>query len=171
MARHDCTPRCLNVAALSLVLVLASSATVVAQVPERMHYQGYLTTTSGDPIECLDPATCSEPVDMTFRIYSDANADALLWEEDHLEVVVVGGVFNVTLGSEVPITPDLLAGPAFLGVEINGNEELEPRQELVSAAFSLRCVEALNAAKLGGVEAEGYATDATAESLQDQVAV
>jgi hypothetical protein len=110
---------------------------------------------------------------MTFRIYSDPIADALLWEEDHLDVIVVGGVFSVMLGGEIAITPDLLEGPAFLGVEINGNEELEPRQELVSTAFSLRCVEALNAAKLGGVEAEGYVTNAAADAtelaLQSQI--
>jgi hypothetical protein len=79
-----------------LATLLWSLSIAEAQVPQRMHYQGYLTLANGDPVECADPATCSAPVDLTFRIYSDANADALLWEEDHLEVIVVGGVFNVT---------------------------------------------------------------------------
>ena len=121
---------------LALSLLLIASATQ-AQVPERMHYQGQLTLANGDLVECADPATCSQPIDLTFRIYSDPVADALLWEEDHLGVVVLGGTFNVTLGSSVPLTPDLLEGPAFLGVEVNGSEELQPRQELVSAAFAM----------------------------------
>ena len=158
-----------------LLMALAHNAS--AQVPERMHYQGQLTLANGDLVECADPAPCSQPIALTFRIYSDPVADALLWEEDHLGVVVLGGTFNVTLGSSVPLTPDLLEGPAFLGVEVNGNEELQPRQELVSAAFAMRCHEALNAASLGGVPANGFLTadavndaiDASTTSLQEQI--
>jgi len=161
-----------TIAAMALL-----SVTAEAQVPERMHYQGFLTTASGIPIDCLDPATCSQPIELTFRIYSDPVADALLWEEDHLGVIVNGGVFNVTLGSSVPLTPDLLEGPAFLGIEVNGNEELQPRQELVSAAFALRCQEALNAGSLGGVPAGDFLTetevngaiDTATTPLQDQL--
>ena len=72
---------------------------------------------------------------------------------DQLGVVVTGGVFNVILGSIEPLTPDVFSGPSFLGIEINGNEELEPRQEIVSSAFALRCAEALNAQLLGGLGA------------------
>jgi len=131
-----------------------------------MHYQGFLTTASGVPIECLDPATCDEPIDITFRIYADPVADALLWEEDQLGVVVTGGVFNVILGSTDPLTPDLFAGPAFLGVEVNGNEELKPRQEIVSTAFALRCAEALNAQQLGGLTPEDYVKTSDVGLLQ-----
>jgi hypothetical protein len=150
-----------------LVTLLWSLPIAEAQVPERMHYQGFLTLVNGDPVECADPATCSEPVDMTFRIYSDANADALLWEEDPLDVSVVGGVFSVMLGSEVPITPDLLEGPAFLGVEVSGNAELQPRQQLVSPAFALRCTEAENALKLGEIDAASHVTGATASATEE----
>jgi hypothetical protein len=121
-----------------------------------MHYQGFLTTATGIPVECLDPATCDEPVDLTFRIYADPVADVLLWEEDVLGVVVTGGLFNVILGETDPLTPDIFNGPAFIGVEVNGNEELKPRQEVVSAAFALRCAEALNAQLLGGLPADDY---------------
>ena len=149
-------------------------STALAEIPQRMHYQGYLTLAGGEPVECADPTTCSQPIDLTFRIYSDPIADALLWEEDHLNVIVVGGMFNVMLGEEVPITPDLLAGPAFLGVEVNGNEELEPRQELVSTGRAMHCAQALDAAKLGGVAASGYVNTAdftvAVEALEAKIA-
>ena len=79
----------LAVACAALLLMSASAA--FGEIPQRMHYQGYLALANGEPVDCLDPATCSQPVDLTFRIYSDATADALLWEEDHLGVVVMGG--------------------------------------------------------------------------------
>ena len=83
---------------LGALALLLLPCLATAQVPERMHYQGFLTTASGIPIECIDPATCDSPVDLTFRIYADPIADVLLWEEDVLGVVVIGGSFNVTLG-------------------------------------------------------------------------
>ena len=158
----------------SCVLIMGHSTTAWAQIPERMHYQGYLTFANGLPVECLDPATCQQPVDLTVRLYSDPLADALLWEEDHLGVVVVGGVVNVPLGENVPITPDLREGPAFLGIEVNGNEEMQPRQELLSTPWALRCMAADDATHLGGIHATDYVTsadaDATEDALQSQIA-
>ncbi len=155
----------LAVACAALLLMSASAA--FGEIPQRMHYQGYLALANGEPVDCLDPATCSQPVDLTFRIYSDATADALLWEEDHLGVVVNAGMFSVTLGEDTPITLDLLEGPAFLGIEVNGNEELEPRQELTTAAWAMRCMEAGNAANLGGIAAADYVTGAAAAEAND----
>ena len=136
------------------------------EIPQRMHYQGYLAFANGLPVECLEPTTCPQPVDLTVRIYSDPLADALLWEEDHFGVVVVGGMFNLTLGESVPITPDLLEGPAFLGVEVNGNEEMQPRQELLSAPWALRCMAADDATHLGGIHALDYVTNAAAATTE-----
>jgi hypothetical protein len=154
-------------------LLIALASPTQAQVPERMHYQGYLTLANGAPVECADPANCDVPVELTFRIYADPVADVLLWEEDQLDVVVVGGVFNVILGETDPLIPEIFEGPAFLGVEVNGNEELQPRQEIVSAPFALHCAEAQNAQNLGGLEAKDFVTHAAANAtelaLQDQI--
>ena len=156
----------LPVATVVGLAVLLWTAQSLATVPERLHYQGYLTTSSGQPVECLDPAICDEPIDLTFRIYADPVADALLWEEEQLGVIVVAGVFNVLLGETDPLTPEIFDGPAFLGVEINENGELLPRQEIVSAAFALRCAEAINAQLLGGILAQDYVTVADVGQLQ-----
>ena len=127
-----------------------------ATPPERMHYQGYLTHVAGSPVECPNALNCDQTLDMTFRLYSDPTANALLWEELHPAVSVVDGMFQVTLGALDPLTPELFNGPTFLGIEINGNGEMEPRQEMVSAAFALRATAAMNAAFLGGVPAASY---------------
>jgi hypothetical protein len=153
-------------ACIGVVALLLFAFEAQAQVPERMHYQGFITTTSGFPVDCLNPATCDVPMDMTFRIYADPFADALLWEEDHLDVSVVGGVFNITLGEIEPLTPQVFSGPSFLGIEINGNEELEPRQEIVSAAYALRSNDAVNAQNLGGIAAEDFVQIADIGQLQ-----
>jgi len=149
-----------------VVTILLFAFQARAQVPERMHYQGFITTTTGLPVDCLNPATCDVPMDMTFRIYADPFADALLWEEDHVGVSVVGGVFNITLGEIEPLTPQLFSGPSFLGIEINGNEELEPRQEIVSAAYALRSNDAVNAENLGGIAAADFVQIADIGQLQ-----
>jgi len=164
--RHTAHVQWQAAASALLVAVLGFAPSAEAQVPERMHYQGYLTTASGEPVECLDPATCDVPMDMTFRIYADPIADVLLWEEDQLGVIVAGGVFNVILGATDPLTPEIFNGPAFLGIEVNGNEELQPRQEVVSSAFALRCAEANDAVLLGGLTPESYVKTAEVGTLQ-----
>jgi hypothetical protein len=98
-------PRSIRFATFAIVALLASPE-AMAQVPERLHYQGVLTLATGEPVECADPARCSQPIEMTFRIQGDPVADQLLWEEDVSDVVVIGGMLNVTLGVTVPLTPE-----------------------------------------------------------------
>ena len=147
-----------------LALLWTSSA--LGQVPERLHYQGYLTTSDGTPVNCPNIIVCPQTFDMVFRLYDADTGGASLWDEPHEAVGIVEGVFNVTLGIFDPLSADLLGGPRFLGVEINGQGELLPRQEVVSAAFALRSGDAKNSDSLGGLPAEDYVTVADVGQLQ-----
>ena len=138
-------------------LSLASSA--AAEVPRVMHYQGYLTDGQGQPVHCPDVLNCpDQQFDVTFRLYQDPFGGQPLWSETHESVGIHHGVFNVSLGSLEEMDPSILGEPTYLGVNINGTGELVPRQELVSAAFSMRAELAEDATALGGLPAESYAT-------------
>ena len=62
------------------------------QIPQTLSYQGVLTDASGN-------AVADGNYKLTFRLYSDASNNMLLWEEVHQDRAIQNGVFNVILGS------------------------------------------------------------------------
>ena len=74
-----------------IVMILLMSALVLAQVPQQINYQGYLTSNTGTPI------TTTTPLEMTFKLYSSPVIVAHLWEATY-DVDVVEGRFNVLSG-------------------------------------------------------------------------
>ena len=161
-----------TIAALTLSL---AASTVSAATPNLMHYQGYLTNANGTPIHCPSADVCpDEQYDVTFRLYEDPSGGIPLWIETHEAVPLVQGTFGVELGSIATINVEDLADPTYIGVEINGTGELNPRQRVVSAAFAMRSVtaevadlatSAENAEALGGLAADQFATIAALPGL------
>jgi len=94
--------------ALAVLLVLAMMPCTVLAVPQEIHYQGYLTDAEGSPL--------NGEVAMTFRIWDAPGAGTQLWSESHAAVTLREGVFNVILGSSVPITSEILDGDRYLGI-------------------------------------------------------
>ncbi|MBR57709.1 MAG: hypothetical protein CMH54_06575, partial [Myxococcales bacterium] len=136
-----------------------------AEVPSALHYQGYLTNSVGEPVDCPDVAACPDVrFDLTFRIYATANGGQPLWEELHEAVGIDNGVFNVTLGEVESVSPELLDGPVYLGVELNENGEMSPRQRLVAAPFAIKAQHAETAGtaddalSLGGLTVDELVT-------------
>ncbi len=139
------------VAALSVMLT--GTLPALAQPPETLHFQGYLTNDAGGPL--------SGKWSVTFGFYDVQSGGKALWEEKQ-EIDVVTGVFQVTLGSlpENPLDPVLFEkGGIFLGLTLwDGDQGLEllPRQTVVSNPYSFysthaqECVSAQNADTLGG---------------------
>ena len=151
---------------------LAIAATFVsslaqAAVPERMHYQGYLTNADGEAVRCPDAVSCpDQSFTITFRLYDSAEGGAPTWVETHEGVAVVRGTFDVALGTASALDPADVTDPAWLGVEINGAGEMAPRQRLVSSAFALTAGNAESADlasladdadRLGGLDAAAAA--------------
>ena len=72
--------------------VFLSAANAAATVPQRMHYQGYLETVAGDPVQCPSADDCEGgPFAITLRLYGDAEGGSPVWEETHSDVKIRQG--------------------------------------------------------------------------------
>ena len=111
--------------ALSLLMML-TALPVVHAVPMINSYQGTL------------PITYNTTVNLTFSLYNVPGAGKPLWTETHPNVAVKAGSFSVYLGSKVALPPDAIQGERYLGVIVNNQKELLPRQALVSGFFAMR---------------------------------
>jgi len=143
---------------ISLILMIVSSTMLItsdagAATPRLINYQGILTDESGSPL--------SGTYQLTFSIYPDsAQATSALWGEQHLSVSVESGIFNVVLGSVASISDDLFAkGECWLGVTIDSNPEMYPRQRLVSVPWALRAAVADSAATVGAAVGSAWTVD------------
>ncbi len=129
--------RILPVVAICMLLVLQAHA----DVPMLLNYQGNLTAPDGTPK--------NGTFTMDFSVYDAETVGNQLpagspWAETQ-SVQVVGGVFNVLLGSVTDIPADLFdGGPSddkgplrFLEVAVGG-ETLSPRRRIVSAAYAVQ---------------------------------
>ena len=102
-----------------------------AQVPETMNYQGIVTDISGIVVP-------DGLYDLTFRIYSAETGGQPLWTEAHTGAAVSKGIFNIILGSLVPLAESQTPFDKqyWLGIEVNGGGEAVPRIPLTSATYS-----------------------------------
>jgi len=109
----------------------ADAEFILAQPPYTMNYQGYLTDSSGNPLD----GTYS----MSFQLYDNVSAGTVEWgPETHASVSVSNGIFQVALGTSVALRPDDFDEALFLAVAVNGTN-VSPRQPLraVPYAFGL----------------------------------
>lgn len=159
--------------ALLLILIFFEmSAPAMGEVPHQLHYNGYLVNAVGEAIDCTDPIQCEESYDITFRLYTDGVAEASLWQETHSAVAVYNGSFHTILGSVETIDPGTLSDTLWLGIQVNDNAELEPRQKVLSAVYALRADQAstaVNANQLGGMDASEYASNTLLTLVQSDL--
>ena len=40
----------------------------MAEVPQTLHYNGYLTNAAGEAVDCADAIQCEQQYDLTFRL-------------------------------------------------------------------------------------------------------
>ncbi|MEQ1594901.1 MAG: tail fiber domain-containing protein [Casimicrobium sp.] len=115
----------LNVFALFCALGFAS---VHAQVPKTINYQGYLTTPSG--------AAVNSNVMMRLKLYDAVTGGTALHDETQ-SVSVANGVFNVLLGYGAPLTLPFTK-QYFLGVTVEPDTaEMTPRRPLSAAPYAV----------------------------------
>ncbi len=108
------------------VLCLAAAAT--ADIPRTLNYQGILTDAGGGAVP-------DGSYSVTFRLYSVFSGGAALWEETQ-PVSVTKGIFNVILGSVMPLELPFNQR-YYLGVSVEGEAELAPRTQLSAAPYSI----------------------------------
>ncbi|MEW6411716.1 MAG: hypothetical protein AB1483_04485 [Candidatus Zixiibacteriota bacterium] len=117
--------------AAAIILVLMAAG-VFAQAPGTMTYQGKLTDDALNPI--------SSATFVTFRIYDaeDAAIETELWADTMTVIPNEQGVFTVELGGTEPFPPGLFDGNVrYLGIQVEEDEEMMPRQAITSSPYSM----------------------------------
>ena len=104
------------------------SGVLFSQVPQTISYQGVLTDAAGTNVADGDYS-------IVFTLYDALTGGTNLWTETQT-VTVSGGLFNVILGSVNPVNLEF-DKQYWLGISIEGGDELSPRTELTSSAYSL----------------------------------
>jgi hypothetical protein len=110
-----------------LLMIVPGSA--YGQVPPTMNYQGVLVDDTGTP-------AADGSYEMTFSIYDEPTGGTPLWQETQ-SAMVVAGVYNVVMGNVKPIQLTF-DKTYFLGVAVDGDDEMVPRQPLTSVAYAFR---------------------------------
>ena len=116
-------------------LFILISLGAYAQVPQKINYQGYLTNSTGTPVDGI--------VSMVFLIYDVPTGGASLWSEIR-SVEVSGGVYSVNLG-EVNALSLPFDKPYYLGVKVGLDPEMVPRVPLTSTPYAIRAIYTDNA--------------------------
>jgi len=149
------------------LLVCLTSLAAVEAVPASIPYQGRLKDGAGVHV--------TGTVAMTVALYDTEAAATPRWSETHAAVAVVGGLFQIALGSVAPLNDATLVGARWLGVAVDGAPELA-RIRLDSAPFARLAGRALTVAggsvgraQLGGdvvAELDGLASQLGAQATQ-----
>jgi len=122
----------------SLALVITGSALAL---PSIVNYQGRITDEEGVPID--------SNLTMRFLLYASTTGGSAYWQEEQT-VSVNDGVYNVRLGSVVPLVSDDFAGDlvyleiAVYNTDTTNWETLSPRQQLTSTAYAFQAENAEN---------------------------
>jgi hypothetical protein len=121
---------------LGLFLSLFSLLEANAQVPRSISYQGQLIKSN---------LPYNGTVSLEIKIYTAGGAE--LYTETYTGVQVKDGIFNVLLGGNDGHLPGTLKFDQqyFLGINVDGSGELNPRTPFVAAPY------ALNSQTVGGV--------------------
>ena len=113
---------------LSLAVLALSALVARADIPALLNYQGVLADAAGVAVSDGDYS-------ITFSLYDVPSGGTHLWQETHSSVAVSKGIFNVILGSTVPLSLPF-DKPYYLAISVEGGPDLEPRQALTSSAYS-----------------------------------
>ena len=113
-----------------VALWLATAGPALAQVPHLIRYQGQAVDSNGVPLE--------GPYTLIFRLYGVETGGAPVWEETQTNVQLSGGNFSVLLGQVQSLDPVDWSVPLWLGVQVNAQPELTPRQRITSVPLAIR---------------------------------
>jgi hypothetical protein len=111
-----------------IVLCWWGIATVSADAPTVIPYQGRLTDTSGQAVDATLP--------MTFALYATPTGGPPAWVEAHPAITVTDGLFTAYLGDVVPLSSAVLNDNPYLGLTVASDSEMTPRQRLGSVPYA-----------------------------------
>jgi hypothetical protein len=111
------------------LITVVVTATVKADQPQLVNYQGFLTDSLGQPI--------SGSRGVTFNIYDTSVGGVALWSSGQVTVQVDSGFFSYLLGSGSSLPPALFEGAnRWLGIRIHPDNEMTPRTRLTSVPYA-----------------------------------
>lgn len=134
---------------------LAQTATGPERVPRLISYQGMLRNPEG--------RAYNGSYTLTFRIYEGLADEvaAAAWQEIHEEVAVRDGAFSVLLGAVEPFPGSLFDDPDdYIGVQVEGFDEMQPRQRFAAVPYAMSAAYAANAARAESAALADQATRA-----------
>ncbi|MFN5378653.1 MAG: beta strand repeat-containing protein, partial [Ignavibacteria bacterium] len=128
------------VAILALGTLAAFSSVASAQIERQISYQGLLTLPNGQPLN-------DGQYGLVLRIYDAPVGGNLLWEETQ-QTQIVKGLFNVYLGSVVPLTGvDFFNTQVYLEAAIAGQPPF-PRTRMAVVPYAIRAERAETASRV-----------------------
>jgi len=128
-------------------------------VPMTTNYQGFLRDTLDKPL--------TANVNLSFTLYDASVGGTALWTETQSNIAVQDGIFGVILGSNQPIPENVLQKALYLGVKVNTDPEMQPRQVITSSLFAMRAGVAETVVK-GAITADSLtAGSVTMEKVAD----
>lgn len=120
--------RSFSPSAMALAIALLAPP-ALAQVPTTFAHQGQLLDADGRPVE--------GPLTVVWRLYDESVGGIPLWEESRT-VTFRDGWFTAQLGSNAPFPEGLFdRGPLYLGISVDGDEEMSPREVVASVPWAL----------------------------------
>ena len=112
---------------MAFLLLIFSSYPCFSGISQKINYQGILVNDLNEPLD--------GSFSILFSIYDVGIGGTALWSGAQT-VSVENGVFNVLLGAVTVFPPGLFNAPRYLGITVETDLEMVPRQEITSAAFS-----------------------------------
>lgn len=138
---------------LFVVALMACVSQSRAQIPHQIAYQGILTNADGTLLTDGNHT-------LTLNIYTDATGGSAIYTETQ-NVVIVKGLFNVMIGSVLPLPGSMKFDRAyFLGVSADGSSELSPRTAFLPAPYAMNAEHANQADNALAALAAGHAGSA-----------
>jgi hypothetical protein len=101
-----------------------------ALTPAVINYQGTLRK--------IDGSLINDVFTMTFKLYNDPVGGTLLHEETIENVNVRDSLFTVLIGDTKPLDPEIFKGKVYVGVQVENDTEMVPRQRIAPAAFAIQ---------------------------------
>lgn len=125
-------------------------ASVSVQAQANLSLQGTVQKSTGVSVE-------DGVYTLIFKLYTVETGGTPVWTEKQDSVVLLGGVYSVTLGAVTPLTA-AFDKPYFLGITVGSGAELIPRARLTSSPYALSLIGQSNTFPSAGAVGAGTAT-------------
>lgn len=117
---------------LIVLCLIVLSASIFAEVPTYITYQGRLTDSLGNPVADVEH-------DIVLNIYEDDMTPTPLWSSGTLTGTPTNSLVSIHLG---PILPEIFTSGSqrYLGIILDDNPEMAPRVEITSMPYAYQAL-------------------------------